>query len=134
MANKQTDDRLKRLLSEIQSELESLDEPHRPVDTGKDSGIDNKTVNSPNTKVEDAACPFLKTVWDKSIRYGYPNEENYCNKPKKAHPVSLTYQKQVCLTNQFSGCPIYTPPSGKRDGLSFFHKIFNRKKPFTDKA
>jgi len=127
MANKQIDDRLKNLLSKIQIQLESLDEQSMPLNSEKDGSIDNNPAKTPDTKVEDSVCPFLKTAWDKNIWYGYPNEENNCYKLEKAQSVPLTDQEQICFTSQFCECPIYTArPVELKKGLNIFQRISTR--------
>jgi hypothetical protein len=124
LANKQTDDRLKSLFSELQGQSQSLDQKPVPVEPEKDSCENKNNLYTSNAKVKISICPCLKAAWDTSIRYGYPDEQNYCFKPKKARPVSLIHQEQVCITAQFYECPIYSQSAEKIDGIGFIHKIF----------
>ena len=55
----------------------------------------------------DEVCPYLGLARDKETRYGYPDLENYCYRAKSPQPVSDEHQKNVCLTAEYSQCPVY---------------------------
>lgn len=54
-------------------------------------------------------CPYLKLVCDDSIKFGYPDEANYCYRPQKPQAVALSYQEQVCVHGPYRECPVHAP-------------------------
>lgn len=52
-------------------------------------------------------CPFLGQSWDQTVSFGYPHISNYCYKPKKAQPVSIVHQGQVCINGKYWECPVF---------------------------
>ncbi len=106
----QMDNRLKNLFSDLGGSFEPVDGQPGNGKIANESGDAMKpsTVIFIN-KARASACPFLHTTWDNSTRYGYPNEKNVCYKQKKPQPVSLTIQKEFCLTKQYGQCPLDVP-------------------------
>jgi hypothetical protein len=54
-------------------------------------------------------CPYLGKKKDRTVRYGYPHESNYCYKSNNEQPVSLSYQEQTCIHHAYWKCPVYSP-------------------------
>lgn len=60
-----------------------------------------------STVPNNRGCPYLGTYLDKTTRYGYPSENNYCHFTETIDRVNLYHQRSVCLTPAFEQCPVY---------------------------
>lgn len=126
----QDEQRLKSLFEDLEKQVEETERGVLPVDVPP---VDVSPTDVPPTqedihqvkqnetpapapafpKVEVSVCPFLKASWDKAVIYQYPNDENWCYRVKKARPVSLEQQEQVCYDVQWQSCPIHVREEGK---------------------
>ncbi len=52
-------------------------------------------------------CPFLGFEDDPSTALAYPASYNFCFKAKPTAPVSLSHQRNLCLTEKYHDCPVY---------------------------
>jgi LysM repeat protein len=52
-------------------------------------------------------CPFLGFIDDPETAISYPSKMNCCNHTRPVTPVSMEYQREMCLTSRFIECPIY---------------------------
>ncbi len=75
-------------------------------------------------KYTEETCPHLGLASDLETRFSYPNWENYCYRVEPAQSISETHQEEMCLTPQYSQCPVYQaegrksfPSELKGDGL-----------------
>jgi hypothetical protein len=125
MGKDQIDDRLKLLFSELGCHIEPLDGLPLTVNP-KDDLNTKKALNSfPDKKETESICPFLKTAWDDTIRYGYPHQDNLCYKSKKAQSISLSDQKEVCLSRHFGKCLVYLESKNEGQIKNIFIPLFN---------
>ena len=53
------------------------------------------------------ACPYLKLKRDKSTRFGFAHEYNYCHKSTNPLPVRISYQSSTCLQKEHNQCPVF---------------------------
>jgi len=53
------------------------------------------------------ACPYLKLKRDKSTRFGFAHEYNYCHKSTNPLPVHTSYQSSTCLQEDHNQCPVF---------------------------
>ncbi len=107
MRNHEPPDRTQHLFANLKDQLDSSDKLSLP-DPPKSASIPPLMAVTASTAADERdVCPFLKTDWDDTIWYGFPNEENHCYKHKKPLPVSPQYQEQLCLSSQFNRCAIF---------------------------
>lgn len=52
-------------------------------------------------------CPFLGFIDDPETAISYPSKMNCCNHARPIAPISMEYQREMCLTSLFIECPIY---------------------------
>jgi LysM repeat protein len=52
-------------------------------------------------------CPYLGFEDDPSTALAYPTSYNFCFKAKPTAPVSLSHQRNLCLTEKYQDCPVY---------------------------
>lgn len=121
-------DRIERLFSELKNQLDSCDETYAAESLAV--GIKNSAEFSylPDIANHEFICPFLRTIWDDTIVYGYPEDENYCHRAGKPRPISLDHQQQVCISSQFKQCSlsIPVPATGGGNLRSFLQRLFQR--------
>ncbi len=135
MPGKEIDDRMKTLFLNLEGHIEPAEGKN-----GTDHAVRNEESRKNGAAVPAApktaggVCPFLKTSWDATIRYGYPHQENACYRLKKARPVSLTDQDAFCLGKQHRHCPIYQSaqmqkPDGRLHPFLYFlmRRLFQKK-------
>jgi hypothetical protein len=74
------------------------------------------SVNQPNfskqdifdsSKDFDTVCPFLGLPGDPDTRYLYANSANSCHKFDHPRAITLDYQLEYCLTQNFEQCYVY---------------------------
>lgn len=58
-------------------------------------------------------CPYLGLSADSKTALDFPSDGNCCHHARPVIPVSRAHQKAVCLTLEFSACPVY-----QRTGLA----------------
>ena len=80
---------------------------------------DTKLMNGANNSLSELrdkteeVCPYLGLYQDPETRYGYPALGNYCHRGKLAKSISFSHQEQVCLTAEYTHCPVYSSKGKK---------------------
>lgn len=62
---------------------------------------------APERHASSHHCPFLGIPGDDTTYYQYPSQTNYCFVPNHPEPIQFAHQEAVCLTANFSRCPVY---------------------------
>lgn len=84
-----------------------------------------------------AACPHIGLPDDPEIRYLGPDQDHHCFARRRSRPVTIEYQKQFCLSEDYGKCEIFltAQEAGKRaDGkegessLEWLRRVFNPKR------
>lgn len=52
-------------------------------------------------------CPHLGLLGDPDTILAYSDPANHCQAVSPPEPVNLTHQSTVCLTREFTSCPVY---------------------------
>lgn len=55
---------------------------------------------------ESLFCPFIGFEDDPSTALAYPAKYNFCFHAKPVAPVNLAHQRDFCLSEKFTGCPV----------------------------
>lgn len=53
------------------------------------------------------SCPYLGSLEDPDIHFGYPTSGNGCYRAQPIEPVRISYQDNVCLAADYRQCPVY---------------------------
>jgi hypothetical protein len=53
------------------------------------------------------SCPYLGSLENPDVHFGYPTTGNYCFRVQPSEPVRVEYQDSVCLTAHFRQCPVF---------------------------
>jgi hypothetical protein len=53
------------------------------------------------------SCPYLGSLENPDVHFGYPTTGNYCFRVQPGQPVRVEYQDSVCLTANFRQCPVF---------------------------
>jgi hypothetical protein len=53
------------------------------------------------------SCPYLGSLEDAAIHFGYPTPGNGCYRAQPIEPVRISYQDDVCLTASYRECPVF---------------------------
>jgi hypothetical protein len=53
------------------------------------------------------SCPFLGSLEDPGVHFGYPTSGNGCFRVHPSEPVRIRYQDTVCLTANYRQCPVF---------------------------
>jgi hypothetical protein len=53
------------------------------------------------------SCPYLGSLEDHAIHFGYPTSGNGCYRAQPIEPVRISYQDNVCLSANYRQCPVY---------------------------
>ena len=72
-----------------------------------------------NNPEEIGVCPYLRWKNDETVRYGFSQISNFCHKPRKAQPIKLSHQKNVCLSGKYISCPVFQ----KENNIQLPHDI-----------
>ena len=58
----------------------------------------------------EQVCPHLGVEEDLQTCLGYPSPWNLCHHCKPASPVRLSHQRDMCLAQAHTGCPVFQSP------------------------
>ena len=86
----------------------------------------NRKVSTPDLSGSEVICSFLKKKGDITIRYGFPHARNYCYRVKKAQPVDMQYQKDICLDINHVKCAVFNQDDISRLPNEILGKIASR--------
>ena len=119
MSTKLIDVQISNLFAKLEEEQISLVEADAQVnlENAASAGQAPTAAAPPAIEDEDRACPFIKTRWDNTLRFGYACEENCCLRSGKAKAVSINRQNQVCLNEQYEDCAVYSQQDIGRNSL-----------------
>jgi hypothetical protein len=53
------------------------------------------------------SCPYLGSLEDPEIHFGYPTTGNSCFRVQPSEAVDINYQDRVCLTANYRQCPVF---------------------------
>jgi hypothetical protein len=53
------------------------------------------------------SCPYLGSLEDPNIHFGYPTAGNRCYRAQPSEPVRIDYQDSICLTTSYRQCPVF---------------------------
>jgi hypothetical protein len=53
------------------------------------------------------SCPYLGSLENPDVHFGYPTTGNYCFRVQPSEPVRIKYQDSICLTANFRQCPVF---------------------------
>jgi hypothetical protein len=59
------------------------------------------------TSLEPKICPFLGIREDKETSFAFPSTWNCCHLSRPLAPLTLELQREQCLTENFSHCPVF---------------------------
>lgn len=71
--------------------------------------------NPPNFEgFENQICPYLGLKFDSKTWMGFPSPINYCHRVKPLTVPKFEHQREYCLSNNYSQCPIIMVGPGQR--------------------
>ncbi len=106
-------DRVKRLFAELERSVEPADGQGLPVHFNYEEIRKREAARTVSFQSTDLICPFLRTTWDATVRYGWADKEHACYRLPKAQPVSTADQAKICFGKQHSQCLIYLGKNGE---------------------
>jgi hypothetical protein len=53
------------------------------------------------------SCPYLGSLEDPDVHFGYPTTGNGCFRVQPSEPVRINYQDSICLTANYRECPVF---------------------------
>ena len=53
------------------------------------------------------SCPYLGSLENPDVHFGYPTTGNYCFRVQPSEPVRIKFQDSVCLTSDYRQCPVF---------------------------
>jgi hypothetical protein len=53
------------------------------------------------------SCPYLGSLDDPGVHFGYPTTGNSCFRVQPSEPVRIEYQNSVCLAANYRQCPVF---------------------------
>ncbi len=111
-------DRVKRLFADLERSVEPAEGQVIPVhfehiDIENEDRRRRGGARTVGTQPLDLVCPFLRTAWDATVRYGWAHKEHACYRAQQAQPVSTADQAKTCFGKRHSQCPIYQGKNGE---------------------
>jgi hypothetical protein len=126
MEKDQIDERIDSLFAELRRLIEPVNgHPSSIMDFPQDGVHKRDRSCSLEKRGGEPVCPFLKTSWDDTIRYGFPHENNLCYKAFKAQSVSMADQEKVCLNRRYTKCQIFLTETQKRQNKNLLSPLLN---------
>jgi hypothetical protein len=53
------------------------------------------------------SCPYLGSLENPDVHFGYPTTGNYCFRVHPSEPVRIKYQDSICLMADYRQCPVF---------------------------
>ena len=71
------------------------------------------------TQNHHRSCPYIGLSYDQVTYSNFPSIHNVCYHTQPSATPNYSHQRVFCLTNNFSKCPIYSEPEGRK----FFQEL-----------